>query len=292
MSQPENDLQAALLAGDHIHAISEELRNQLAKLTAVMGDVGDKTAHYGRALSAASGQLGVNTEPGQIKTLVEGLVAATRLMEQHNRNLEQQLKQSNDEVGMLKARVEMVRREAMTDALTGLSNRKAFDVTLMSSVIEAERTGDPVTLLIGDVDHFKTFNDSYGHQVGDHVLRLVAKCLTDSIKGRDTAARYGGEEFAVILPGTSVANARIVADQIRRIVASKKIIKRSTNESFGTVTISIGAAAWRKGDNPNSLIERADACLYAAKRSGRNRVVTELDIDATKGADAEGRRSA
>jgi diguanylate cyclase len=128
-----------------------------------------------------------------------------------------------------------------------------------------------------DIDRFKAFNDTYGHLTGDQVLRLAAMCVRQNVKGQDIAARYGGEEFAVILPRTTLGQALTVADQIRRGVMSKELMKRSTNENLGRITVSIGVAAYRPGDTGQTLIERADACLYAAKRTGRNKVMCETD---------------
>jgi diguanylate cyclase len=119
------------------------------------------------------------------------------------------------------------------------------------------------------------------HVAGDQVLRLVAQAVRQNVKGQDLAARYGGEEFAIILPGTPLRQALTVADHIRRGVVLKELIKRSTGENLGRVTISVGVAMLHKGELAAGLIERADACLYAAKRTGRNRVVSETDPEVT-----------
>src|SRR5262249_5059635 len=132
-----------------------------------------------------------------------------------------------------------------------------------------------------DIDHFKKFNDTYGHLTGDQVLRLVAQAVKQNVKGQDIAARYGGEEFAVILPQTPLRQALTVADHIRRAVVAKELIKRSTGENLGRVTISVGVATLHKSETTQALLERADACLYAAKRSGRNLVVCETDPEVT-----------
>jgi diguanylate cyclase len=138
--------------------------------------------------------------------------------------------------------------------------------------------------MLTDIDHFKKFNDSYGHLTGDQVLRLVAISVKQNVKGQDVAARYGGEEFAIVLPNTALRQAITVADHIRRAVMNKELMKRSTGEHLGRVTISIGVATLCASDNPQSLIERADVCLYAAKRSGRNRVIGEADPEANQAA--------
>jgi diguanylate cyclase len=148
---------------------------------------------------------------------------------------------------------------------------------LEKAIADSTATSEPLSLMLTDIDHFKSFNDSFGHLTGDQVLRLVAMSVKHNVKGKDTAARYGGEEFAVILPNTVLRAATTVANHIRREVMSKELMKRSTGEKLGHVTISMGVATLRTGDTCQSLIERADACLYAAKRSGRNRVICEAD---------------
>ena len=134
-----------------------------------------------------------------------------------------------------------------------------------------------MTLLLCDIDHFKKFNDTWGHQTGDQVLRLVASCLAENVKGRDTAARYGGEEFGVLLRGTGLEAAAKVAEQIRQTVETKKLVKKSTGDILGNITISIGVAQFAPGDTIEAVVRRADACLYGAKQNGRNLVICEND---------------
>jgi diguanylate cyclase len=144
---------------------------------------------------------------------------------------------------------------------------------LEKAIAEALETNEAMSLMLTDIDHFKTFNDNFGHLTGGQVLRLVAMSVKHNVKGEDTTARYGGEEFAVILPNTILRAAVTVAEHIRRAVMAKELVKLSTGEHLGRMTISIGVATLRKGDTGQSLIERADTCLYAAKRHGRNRVI-------------------
>lgn len=171
-----------------------------------------------------------------------------------------------------------MRAESLTDPLTTLSNRKFFQDAILRLMDDAEKRGLPFSVLLTDIDHFKKFNDAYGHLTGDQVLRLVALALKNNLKGQDVAARYGGEEFAVLLPKTGLAAAEIVANHVRTSVMNKELLRRSTNESLGRVTISLGVATWRKGDDVSSLLERADACLYGAKRAGRNCVISEASL--------------
>jgi diguanylate cyclase len=177
-----------------------------------------------------------------------------------------------------------VRTEILTDPLTSLANRKFFDEAIAKTIAAAHARREPLSLMLTDIDHFKKFNDSYGHLTGDQVLRLVAIAVKQNVKGQDISARYGGEEFAVILPNTALRSALTVADQIRRTVMNKELMKRSTGEHLGRVTMSIGVATLGQSESPQALIERADVCLYAAKRSGRNRVIGETDPEANQAA--------
>jgi len=168
-----------------------------------------------------------------------------------------------------------VRRDATTDKLTGLPNRRAFDQVFDEAASQAATRRAPLSLLMIDVDHFKKFNDTYGHQTGDAVLKLVARTLTDTVKGRDHPARFGGEEFAIVLPETTAMQARTVAEQVRQAMASRRIVRRNSGVDYGQVTVSVGVAALHPGDDCAALIARADTALYTAKRTWRNRVVVE-----------------
>jgi diguanylate cyclase (GGDEF)-like protein len=165
-------------------------------------------------------------------------------------------------------------RAVQTDALTGVANRRCFDETLASSWREAQRTGSALALIMIDVDHFKKFNDFYGHQGGDDCLRQVAAQLRGAARTSDLVARYGGEEFVVILPASSIAMAAEAAERFRASVASMSIPHEGVGHE-ATVTISLGVASIVPGpeDSGRRLIEVADRGLYSAKQEGRNRVV-------------------
>jgi diguanylate cyclase len=245
------------------------------------------TSSYGESLAGATRDLSTVTDRDQLRAVVASLVASTREAEAMNRDLEARLSASKSEIGKLQDSLEKVRTESLIDPLTGLANRKAFDQSLAKAIADAEATGEPLTLLLTDIDHFKRFNDTFGHLTGDQVLRLVAMALKQNVKGLDVAARYGGEEFAVILPQTPLRAALTVAEHIRRAIMTKELLKRSTGEQLGRLTVSVGASVFRPGDTAASLIERADACLYTAKRTGRNRVVCETDPDVSPMEDAK-----
>ena len=150
------------------------------------------------------------------------------------------------------------------------------------TVAEAKTGYEPLALLMCDVDHFKAFNDRFGHLTGDQVLRLVAVSVKQIVRGEDIAARYGGEEFAIALPKTALRSAISVADQIRRAVMNKELMKASSGESapWPRHHLNRRRALLRPTDTPQSLLDRADKCLYAAKCNGRNQVVAECDLEA------------
>jgi diguanylate cyclase len=204
-------------------------------------------------------------------------MASTRNMSRLNGKLSEQLGEAKTEVIELREALESIRTESQIDPVTTLANRMFFDTALADALRHAQRTGDELAVLMTDIDHFKKFNDTYGHLTGDQVLRLVAMSIKQNVKGLDTAARFGGEEFAIILPGCNIRGAIQVAEQVRKAVMSRELVKRSTGENLGRVTISIGVAAFRKEDTPTTIIERADTALYAAKRGGRNMVLAETD---------------
>ncbi len=257
------------------------LTAEIETILKTVDQAGKQTASYGKALDVVSGQMARGLDSPTLQAVVHELTAATRSMRARTEALQTQLNQSSSEVAALRQAVETIRHEAQTDALTGLANRKHFDERLAVEARAAADRNEDLCVVIGDVDNFKHFNDSWGHQTGDQVLRLVANCFTENVKGRDTAARYGGEEFVLILPSTSLLNAHGLAEQIRRVVQTKKVVKRSTGETLGSITISLGVARMRSGEDPLETVRRADACLYSAKRSGRNMVVSENEIDAS-----------
>ncbi len=256
------------------------LRVVLQQLAGALQSAGKGSSAYGRTLAFATDQLTRADASPKLRTLIDSVASATRLMNENTKELEARVEASTKEVEALRAKMETVRKQSLIDALTGLANRRSFDETLTASAAQAQAEGTPLSVLMCDVDHFKKFNDTWGHATGDQVLRLVAHCVSTNVKGRDTAARYGGEELVVILPKTGLAHAIVVAEQIRRTVESRKIVKKSTGESYGSITLSIGASELRSGESVADLLARADACLYAAKRAGRNRVCGEAPTDA------------
>lgn len=255
--------------------ISLTLDHVLSRLS----DAGKLAGDFGQTLSVASGGLTSDPTPEDLSALIEGLITATHTMEARTNTLEAELQRSSHEIAELKSQLDTVRKESRTDALTGIANRKTFDRELDSALQELHDGGEPLALLMCDIDHFKKFNDNWGHQTGDQVLRLVASCISENIKGRDTAARYGGEEFAVVLRHTKIGDAINLANQIRSAIENRKLIKKSTGDILGSITVSIGAVDAYPDDSCEELVQRADKCLYRAKQTGRNRVIGQQGKD-------------
>jgi len=262
---------------DRIDKVGARVIGEIDDVMKLLTDALGTSTNYGASLDSASQKLAVANSPEQVNAVVETLVKSTREMRDTNKALEERLTLSKSEISNLQQSLEAIRAESLTDPLTGLGNRKYFDRMIEMAVQHALAFSEPLSLLMFDIDHFKSFNDSYGHLTGDQVLRLVGMSLKQTIKGQDITARYGGEEFAVVLPNTALRQALTVADHIRRAVMAKELKKKSTGEILGRVTISVGVSMLKPGDDTDSLIERADACLYAAKRNGRNRVICEAD---------------
>ncbi len=237
------------------------------------------SAQYGRSLEAFSHDLAQPADRGRIREILQSMVIATHDVTATNRMLETRLKETRGEIETLRETLEAVRVEALTDSLTGIANRKHFEEMLAKSIDHAVVQRTPLALVVLDIDHFKRFNDTYGHLTGDQVLRLVSMTMRENVKAKATVARFGGEEFGVVLPDTTLETAYATAEQIRQSVMARELVKRSTGESLGKVTVSVGVAAFRKGDTGVSLLERADQCMYAAKRMGRNRTLTDGDCE-------------
>jgi diguanylate cyclase len=273
-----NEFLRAQDANERISNVSERMSQRIETIHTAIDTAMTTATSFAGTLQTASDELDSAIDPETLRSMALKLLGETRHMEDANHRLRQQLLASREDIGQLQRDLDDVRREAMLDPLTKIFNRKYFDDGLHKACLAAEASDQPLCLLLLDIDSFKGFNDTWGHQTGDQVLRLVAMTLKSNIKGRDIAARYGGEEFAAILPETDLGGAVIVADNIRKAIQAKELLKRSTNEKLGRITASFGVAAFKKGDTPSALVERTDRCLYAAKHGGRNKVFSEADL--------------
>jgi diguanylate cyclase len=268
---------------DQIRDAGDQLTEELATVSRAIQSAQQTSAAYGEQLAGATQELSQDIGSGELKTLVRGLARATDRAHAQNRELEQRLGESTAEVGRLRDHLAQVRRDATTDGLTSLANRKAFDEELERTCAHADGEGGTVHLAVLDIDNFKSFNDTWGHQTGDQVLRYVASVIGRVGAPPRFAARYGGEEFAMIFRDEAPAVVERTLQEIRQEVGSRRLKRRSTDEDLGAVTISAGFAQRRPAEPSSAAMDRADGALYASKRAGRNRV-TRAEAEAPAAA--------
>ncbi|MEM8833599.1 MAG: GGDEF domain-containing protein [Pseudomonadota bacterium] len=250
----------------------DQIMTTLQDVSDVMSSAKGSTSDFAGTLEQTTEKLAFASKPEDVRELIRLVKVETEKMMRQNQDLEGRLTKSSEMMTDLKKDMERIRREAITDGLTGLANRKAFDEQIGRMCREYKREKKDFSLILIDIDHFKAFNDKYGHQIGDQVLRLVALTLVDEVKGQDMAARYGGEEFTIILPGTDRETAQYVAENLRRAVERKEVMNRATGENLGQITISLGVAEYFPEETAEDLIRRADRALYDSKHKGRNQI--------------------
>ncbi len=248
------------------------LKDVLKAVNDFSGDTQDYNKGLGEYIDTISKDFGET----DVKDIIKDLVGATVSLKERGEKMNQRLEESKLEIDKLRQNLQQVTAEAQKDGLTGLFNRRTFERVLEEYMMAAKEQTIDLCLIMLDVDHFKKFNDTYGHLLGDEVLKIVSRTLTDSLKGRDVVARFGGEEFVVVLPSTPLDGALRVADAIRQSIANKELKRKDTGQNFGQITVSLGVSAYRHGiDDIPSLVKRADDALYQSKRLGRNRVTRE-----------------
>lgn len=263
-----------------VHETGDQMSRLMTNLASMVERAAGDAQEFGATLEDSAGSLTNDSDISVVRQVVEALATETRKMASQNRQLQHKLEDSSAEIASLKKNLQNIQKEALTDGLTEIANRKSFDVALRAAAIAAMENGDPLCLVMTDIDHFKRFNDNHGHQTGDQVLRFVAAVLSKLAKPGDTPARYGGEEFGIILPNTDFQSAVALAESIRVTVAGKRLRKKQTGKDIGSITLSLGVACFKAGEPLTTFIKRADDSLYHAKHLGRNRVVGESEITA------------
>ena len=205
----------------------------------------------------------------EVMGVIRELVSESREIRHSTRFLSSQLNNASTEISRLKEQLAEVQKDALFDGLSSLYNRRAFNNDLRA-LVNAEQN---ISLILLDIDHFKSFNDNYGHLFGDTVIRAIAKRLQMSCREGITAYRFGGEEFALIVPNKSLRIARQFAESLRRNVEKLKVKDKRSGKQVENITASFGVAEWKAGETPDDFIDRTDKLLYEAKQLGRNRVM-------------------
>lgn len=253
-----------------VNGVYAAVSNVLGHLAKAEGE----SSEFGRTIKANAERLEGAASPDDVRTTVAEIVALAERMAERQAELSRTLKETSEEVFLLRNRLEEVHRQAITDDLTDLGNRRYFDARLREMVEEAQQVGAELSLVLIDIDHFKQFNDKHGHPVGDNVLKLVAGIIKSATRATDVAARIGGEEFGLILRRAAAKEAVALAERIRKTLESRELVKRGAHESLGRITVSAGVAPCVVGISVDDLFAQADEALYKAKQEGRNRVVT------------------
>ena len=252
--------------------LRQSLEAMLQELNQTMQDTRKESDQFRQNMDGCLDDLAKVEKEGwtleEVMGLVRTMVQETQGIRKSTLSFNAALANAEKEIAQLREQLAESQHDALYDALTGLRNRRYFDEELKAMLAKGD-----VALLLVDIDHFKNINDTYGHVMGDLVIKAVAKKLRSLCRDGADAFRYGGEEFAVLLPATPFASARHRAEGMRSAIEKINVVNRLTNESLGDVTASFGIACSANGDSPQTLIERADKQLYDAKRLGRNRVM-------------------
>lgn len=260
-----------------VDGIQEAVREAVESVLHELNGLGEDINHFSTVLDASGVSLQKNLTQDDLNNLVVELMRETARTKARSLEVEGSLHNMAGELTELRVQVDRLSKDSRTDALTRVANRRAFDESLKRMTKESGESGAPLCLVLCDIDHFKAFNDTHGHLIGDRVLRFVAQEMEQCVKGRDILARYGGEEFAILLPNTPLDGAMMLADSIRTIIEAQRI-KNDKGETIDKVTISLGVASYVAGEELSVFIDRADTCLYTSKANGRNKTTGEDEL--------------
>jgi diguanylate cyclase len=254
-----------------------EFRTLLMDMIQHLSRSGNEIDIQGNMLETCAKELEQASSLDAVADIMKQIVLKTKSMVEAGKMLKIRLDETVSEINMLSQELEGIKQVAKTDMLTGLLNRRGLSEAMSEVLEDTNILGEPLSIIMLDIDYFKLVNDTYGHLVGDNVLKMLSKLLKDHIKGKDIAVRFGGEEFILVLPQTSIDGAYALAEHIRTGLHKMKWKIKGTGQSMGQISISLGIALYRAGESLEDVIQRADDALYQAKNTGRNKTVAEVE---------------
>ena len=255
---------------ENVNKIIYDVNNLIVEL---LGHVSENSKFYDEGankLRYIGEKLKKSNDKDGIKEILSTLVNDIKKIRDKEKSFTSTLKQSEQEFTNLHNELEKLKQEARIDILTGILNRRGFDAE-MENILDSGEI-DSIAVIFADIDNFKKFNDTYGHLVGDEVLKYTAKIFKNNLKGKDILARFGGEEFIVVILNTDFKNVISIAENLRKMVSEKSLIIKRTKQKLPRITISLGVAQRKENESVDKLIERADKLMYHSKQNGKNRV--------------------
>lgn len=260
---------------DHLLDLTSSFDATLALVgKSVDGRIAASDAYTG-VLTQESKKLSAKRAPEVVAAAIEKALAAANAERGGVEAFKEALDEARDEIRELRAKVDLLKHDAYVDQLTGLYNRRYFNIVADRAIDAARAEGAPLCMVVADIDHFKRVNDTWGHQTGDRVLETFAAMVRKTLRSTDTAARLGGEEFSIVLPQRSMSSASGMAEAIRLNLQAHRFREPDDGQGRFNVTVSLGVTELREDDNRESLMARVDELLYRAKKHGRNAVVAD-----------------
>jgi len=272
-----DELHEKYVDGSSTLAQQEQIQASLEKVITTAStevqDANTDATSFDNTLNKHASTLSNLSDPDATAMVLKQILDDTRSMVKSTHAMQRRMHETTEEITQLKVELDAVKATAEKDALTNLKNRGAFEKEVESTVQNQSSKSLPTTAVMLDIDHFKRVNDSFGHLVGDRVIRYVAALLTQVLGPDSFIARYGGEEFIVIMKNQTAEKAFQLSEKVRTAMGNSKLQRKDSGETIGKVTLSAGIAVLREDDSAESFIGRADKALYEAKNTGRNKTV-------------------
>lgn len=261
-----------------ISRLLTKLNLMLREITSHVTETEGDLSVHGQALETLAAQMKEIHDFDDVKDIIDQMLETIKAIIQAGSRLQTRMKVSSEDLKQLHKELESSQKEARTDSLTGLPNRRGLEKRLEIERIRARQNNASFSVIMLDIDHFKSVNDTFGYLVGDSILKGFATILTSQVRRNDLAARYGGEEFLIILPETNVEGAYAVSEKIRTILSQKEWTVKESGKRIGQIKASMGIARYRLSETGNEVICRADEALSHAKSTGRDRTVIHSDL--------------